>query len=120
MPPILEIAMKGTLKIAQEFEDALYYLWDGGGNRLYHERVYSCDTVSYISHAYEYIKSVAPQIIDDPQAFGVNSDCDRMLGYSGPFYKVNQLSKKKRMQIQMQRALWLTMLAELAEQGEEF
>lgn len=111
--------MKGTLKIAQDFEDALSDLWDGKGNYPFLGGwIYSCSTVH--SAAYKYLCKVAPEIVNDGNAFGPYSDSGHMAGYVCIDYKIKQISEKQRMRIQMQRALWLTMLAELAEQGEEF
>ena len=112
--------MKGNLKIAQEFEDAVGRLWDGDSNFVFDSNdlsVYSCDAIGY-SDALSYVECVAPDIPGNPSAFGKYSDVGYIRGWGLGGY--NQVSRSVRMKIQMQRALWLTMLAELAEQGEEF
>jgi len=113
--------MKGTLKIAQQFEDAIGNLWDGDKPNELHGRclsVYSCDAVGDMLRASAYIDCVAPTVSGQTAAFGKYSDSDYIRGWTGG--GVKQVSRSIRMKIQMQRALWLTMLAELAEQGEEF
>lgn len=112
--------MKGNLRIAQAFENAIGRLWDGDSNFALDSNdlsVYSCDAIGY-SDALSYVECVAPDIPGNPSAFGKYSDSDYIRGWEPGGYK--QVSRSVRMKIQMQRALWLTMLAELAEQGEEF
>lgn len=112
--------MKGNLKIAQAFEDAIERLWDGDSNYVLdsnHLSVYSCDAIS-CEAALDYVECVAPNIPGNTSAFGKYSEGCYIRGWEQGGYK--QVSRSVRMKIQMQRALWLTMLAELAEQGEEF
>jgi hypothetical protein len=112
--------MKGNLKIAKEFENAIGRLWDGDSNFVLDNNdphIYSCDAIDY-SDALDYVDCVAPDIPENRRAFGKYSEGCYIRGWEQGGYK--QVSRSVRMKIQMQRALWLTMLAELAEQGEEF
>lgn len=113
--------MKGTIKIAQQFEDAIGKLWDGDSNDDLVVKclaVYSCDALGGRHPAVSYLNRVAPDVSRQLAAFGKYSDSDYIRGCS--FCGIQQANRTLRMKIQMQRALWLTMLAELAEQGEEF
>jgi hypothetical protein len=109
--------MKGTLKMAQTFEDGIGILWDGKDkNQIFlaagdgYRRVHSCPTIPYYGEEYYYISRIAPGLVNSFSAFGENTDADALLNRSRSF----------REKIQLQRALWLTLLAEVAERGEEF
>lgn len=113
--------MKGNLKMAQAFEDGIGRLWDGvelqeGEGK----QVYSCICV-YDWYAEEFVDCVAPGLRGQNMAFGSPSDSDKMRYFSFQHKKYKStVPLKKRMHIQMMRALWLTLLAEVAERGEEF
>lgn len=113
--------MKGNLKMAQAFEDAIGRLWDGDLlDDSWEGEVYSCVVVC-LQGALEYIEAVEPGLCGRFSAFGIDSSyeamrgCDLHLGTA-----ISSVNRNKRMQIQMTRALWLTLLAEVAERGEVF
>lgn len=110
--------MKGNLKIAQDFEDAVGRLWDGDNNDVViNGLVFSCDAINK-EQAKDYLDCVAPGLSGYGYAFGKAGNIERMRYYY--VNNVGQTPRAKRMKIQMMRALWLTLLAELAERGEEF
>lgn len=113
--------MKGNLKIAQAFEDGIGRLWDGVDLQEKEDKeVYSCSCV-YEWDAEDFIDCVEPGLLGQYQAFGSSSDSEKMRYYSFSDMKnKSTVPLKERMKIQMNRALWLTLLAEVAEQGEEF
>lgn len=113
--------MKGNLKIAQAFEDGIGRLWDGVD--LQEDEgmeVYSCSCV-YDLYAKYFIDCVEPGLRGEYKAFGSSSYSEKMWYYSfSEMENKSSVPLKKRMHIQMMRALWLTLLAEVAERGEEF
>lgn len=101
--------MKDKLEMAQAIEDCIEKLWDGDNlsDELY-KHVHSCPCIPY---PYEhYANKVHPGITHSLAAFGRNFNLDN----------IRRQNRDQRMAVQMQRALWLTLLAELAERGEEF
>lgn len=101
--------MKDKLKMAQDIEDGIGQLWDGYKlDDTVYKYIHSCPCIPY-EYRY-YANKVEPGILSNFFAFGNAFNLEN----------IHKQKRARRMAVQMQRALWLTLLAELAERGEEF
>lgn len=87
------------LELAQEFESAIGRLWDGRGVKPVGKSEFSCLAIRH-SDAYVMV-------------FQQTLTFKEVMGYYGKMFGVSGRPNR-----QLARALWLTLLAELAERGE--
>lgn len=91
-----------NLELAQAFEDSLSFLWDGGEQYAAQETQWSCDAL------YSSLKPGCGRVARLPSKVEP--------GICGRRHAFDEFMNRPRRQ--QARALWVTLLAELAERGD--